>query len=343
VSKFSGSLEGERILFIAPKFFGYETLIAEHLRSRGAEVDYFHDRPSEGFVTKSLIRLNRRLIASRTNRYYDRIIEQTSSRDYTHILIVRGEAISPERVRRLQARHPGARTVLYLWDSMHYNANARSLLGVVDQCFTFDRADAEAHPSAQFLPLFYSESFGAAADWDQDIDYDACFIGTIHTDRYRILERMVSNLEQQGLRVFVFCYYPSKLLYRIRSIFDPGFRRFGRDNLNFVGMPLGSVIDHFARSRSVIDINRPNQLGLTMRTVEAVGAQRQLITTNRDVVNYDLYDPGAVCVVDREDPRLPDGFLSERKPPFNDSLRETYSLSAWVDQIFVSALEPVGS
>ena len=75
----------------------------------------------------------------------------------------------------------------------------------------------------------------------------------------------------------------------------------------------------------------------------AVGAQRQLITTNRDIVNYDLYDPGAVCVVDREDPRLPVDFLSERRAPFNDNLRETYSLSTWVNQIFKPDMDQVAS
>ena len=38
-------LSGKRILFMAPKFFGYETEIARALAARGALVDLLPDRP----------------------------------------------------------------------------------------------------------------------------------------------------------------------------------------------------------------------------------------------------------------------------------------------------------
>jgi hypothetical protein len=327
-------LSGKRVLFIAPMFFGYEQLIVGELKAQGAQVDYFNDRPKNDFITKSLVRIDRRLIASAVNTYYDGIIQSTSANRYDHILIVRGEAISLERIRRLKQAQPAARLSLYLWDSMHYNPNARDILGEFDDVFSFDRVDADSNPKIEFLPLFYGREFERSAEWRGTPSYDVCFIGTLHTDRYKVLEKVIDLLEARGRKVFVYGYYPSKTLFRLRSIFDPGFRKFAAKHVRFTGMKLPEVVDRIAESRAVIDINRPKQLGLTMRTIEAVGAQRRLITTNVDIANYDIFSPHAIRVLDRHDPVIDDAFLDSELTPFDESVRQRYSVSAWVSRIF---------
>lgn len=328
------SLIGKQVLFIAPMFFGYERLIKTELEAKGAEVDYFNDRPDNSFWTKALIRVDRRLLARKTDAYYRKIIESSSKKTYDYILIVRGEAISLQMLQLLRETQPKARLSLYLWDSMHYNPNARKLLDRFDQVFSFDRSDVELHSKLEFLPLFYGREFERSAEWKKDPIYDACFIGTIHTDRYKVLEKIIDSLQARGRKVFVFCYYPSKRLYHLRALLDPGFRRFGQKYVSFTGMKLNEVVERIAESRAVIDVNRPDQLGLTMRTIEAVGAQRKLVTTNADIVNYDIYDPRGVLLVDRQNPVIDDDHLYCEELPFNPVLREKYSVSAWVDRIF---------
>ncbi|PWW38187.1 hypothetical protein [Chromohalobacter israelensis] len=328
------NLVGRRVLFIAPRFFGYERLIKAELEAKGAQVDYFNDRPGNGFFTKALIRLDRRLLARKTDAYYRDIIESTCSKTYDHVLIVRGEAISLKMLRLLRQSQTKAQFSLYLWDSMYYNPNARKLLYEFDQVFSFDRSDVEKNSKVQFLPLFYGHEFERSAQWQGTPVYDACFIGTIHTDRYKVLEKVLDSLNARGCSVFVFCYYPSKMLHCLRSLFDPGFRRFSKKYISFTGMQLSDVVDRIAESRAVIDINRPDQLGLTMRTIEAVGARRRLITTNADVVNYDLYNPKDVLLMCRDNPVVEYDFLEQDELPFNPTLREKYSVSNWVYCIF---------
>jgi hypothetical protein len=326
-------MTGKRVLFIAPVFFGYERIIVETLEGMGATVDYFSDRPGTDFFTKALIRVNRRLLAAKTNRYYDSIIESARGKIYDHILIIRGEAISVQRLRRLRREHPNARASLYLWDSMHYNPNAQSLVPEFDQCYSFDRVDVEEHAQIEFLPLFYGGGFDRSANDNSPAMYDACFIGTIHTDRYKVLERVIESLEAQGRRLFVYCYYPSRTLFRLRSMIDPGFRLFGKKYVDFSGMQLTDVIDKIAASQAIIDVNRPNQRGLTMRSIEAVGAQRKLITTNEDIVNYDIYSPQGVSVIDRVSPDISGDFLDSEDVPFSDAVRDRYSMARWLSKV----------
>tara|TARA_Y100001951_G_scaffold84776_1_gene74373 strand:+ start:66 stop:1058 length:993 start_codon:yes stop_codon:yes gene_type:complete len=327
-------LSGKRVLFIAPMFFGYEKLIKSELEDSGALVDYFNDRPDNNFLTKALIRIDRRLLAYKTNQYYDQIIESAHNVSYDHILVVRCEAISVGRIKKLKETQPKAKLKLYLWDSMHYNPNARLILPEFDQVFSFDRTDADENADMEFLPLFYGKEFERAANVTDGYIYDACFIGTIHTDRYKVLQKIIDNLESSGKKLFIYCYYPSKLLFRIRSIFDPGFRKFASKYIDFSGMKLTDVVSRIAESVAVIDVNRPGQLGLTMRSIEAVGAQRKLITTNKDITNYDIHSTESILIVNRETPVIGDSFFSNRKTPFTPAVREKYSVTAWIDAIF---------
>jgi len=113
---------------------------------------------------------------------------------------------------------------------------------------------------------------------------------------------------------------------------DPGFRRFSRQYVHFVGLPLSEVVDYICASRCVIDINRPGQKGLTMRSIEALGAQRKLITTNEDVSSYDLYNGTGVRIVDRNEPTIDAAFLESNERPFDDVVRMRYSVRNWVAQ-----------
>lgn len=328
------SLTGKRILFIASTFFNYEKLIKQELERQGAKVTYYDERPDNGFLTKSLIRIDRRLLARKTNHYYDKIIESTKSITYDYVLIVRGEGISVDRIRKLKKSQPNAIFNLYLWDSIHYSPNAKTIIPEFDNAYSFDRVDADNNPEIKFLPLFYGTEFERSAEWTKTKPFDACFIGTIHTDRYKVLEKIIDNLESNGRSVFIYCYYPSKLLYYIRSLFDPGFRNFAKKHVTFSGMALPDVVDRIGESRAVIDVNRPHQLGLTMRSIEAVGAQRKLITTNKDIANYDIFEKSSVLIVDRNTPTIEDSFFEGESIPFPYDVREKYSVSAWINNIF---------
>jgi len=328
----SESFAGKRVLFIAPMFFGYEKLIKEELERQGAFVDFHPDRPGADFLTKALIRIDRRLLARRIAKYYQGIVDAAAVSQYDHVLVIRGEAVSPKFIAQVRETQPSAKLTLYLWDSMHYNPNARLIKSHFDSVLSFDRVDVSQNPEIKFLPLFFASEYVRAANWTGEYEYDACFIGTIHTDRYRILEKLLDSLERDGRRTFVYCYYPSKMLHRLRSIVDPGFRRFSRKYVKFVGLPLSKVVDYISASRCVIDINRPDQKGLTMRTIEALGAQRKLITTNEDVRSYDLYNASAVQIVDRASPMVDEGFLMSAERPFDDDVRSRYTVSNWIKQ-----------
>jgi len=329
-----GPFKGRKFLLISASFFGYETLISDELRRLGAEVHYFDERPSNDFITKSLIRINYRLLKSRLRKYYQHIIEYAKKESIDEILIIRGEAISKELIKDFKRSCPSAKFRLYLWDSMSYNPNALKIREEFNSVYSFDHEDAKLYTDVKFLPLFYSNLFAGTEFPKHSFLYDACFIGTIHTDRYKIVDKLVGVLRQNGRRVYTYYYYPSRVLCFCRALVDKGFRKFVRESVNFKGLSLPQIVELFNESRCVIDINRPKQQGLTMRTIETYGARRKLITTNQDVMNYSLFNPNDVCVVDRNHPQIPDSFFEHQFDAPSEEKWRSYSIEAWLVKLF---------
>lgn len=70
-----------------------------------------------------------------------------------------------------------------------------------------------------------------------------------------------------------------------------------------------------------------------MRTIEAIGAQRLLVTTNEDIVNYDVYSKKGVCLIDRTAPKVDKEFLDIEGVPHAESVRVGLSARNWVVRV----------
>src|SRR5437879_12342118 len=89
---------GKRILFIAPKFFGYEKEIKSRLESLGAHVDFYDDRPSNSAFSKIAIRLMPMLQRRRIRDYFSAIVE-SSAVDYDFVFIIKMECMPSDILR----------------------------------------------------------------------------------------------------------------------------------------------------------------------------------------------------------------------------------------------------
>jgi hypothetical protein len=88
-----------------------------------------------------------------------------------------------------------------------------------------------------------------------------------------------------------------------------------------------------ARSRIVVDIERPVQTGYTIRAIELLCANRKLITTNPEMVNADFFDPANIAVVDRFAPKIAPSFFQQPYVPLCEEILKRYSLDRWIEEV----------
>ena len=102
---------------------------------------------------------------------------------------------------------------------------------------------------------------------------------------------------------------------------------------HFAPMSQNDLLNLYRKSRIIVDMQHPNQTGLTLRTMEALGSKKKLITTNPDIVNYDFFDPQNILVVDRKKPDISEHFFRTTYSPIPKNIYEKYSVDSWLDQI----------
>jgi len=318
----------KNVLLIMPSFFGYEKVIKNKMSELGWNVHFYSDRPSESSFVKAAIRINYRIISGRVREYYDSVVGQYEDGYFDKVVIVRGEAVSLDWLEATKEKNPNAEFILYLWDSVAYNKNVKYIKNFFDRVLSFDARDCSEYGFV-YRPLFSPDVYFDVSGGEKK--YDLIFIGTVYSDRYKALGKIIDRAKERGMSVYLHAYYPSRFFARLRGVFDAGFRRFYSEHVTHEKLSQFDTANLIASSRAVIDINRESQEGLTMRTIEAMAAKTKLITTNSALKTAPEFNSDIHAVIDRKAPFLDDNFIRSNYVSSVDLNK--FTVEAWVTQV----------
>lgn len=323
---------GKRVLFFTTNM---DINIVEALIEMGAEVDYFSERPNQTFITRALLKINRKFISFKVNKYHEKILKETKDKHYDFIFFIRCEAFSRKTINSFRDQHPNARMIVFFWDSFYNNKNSAHVYDLFDKAYCFDKCDC-MHYGVRFKPLFYYDLY-AKVNKPNNYKYKSLFIGTLHSDRYRLVHEIESKLTNMGHESFSWFYLPSRFLFFKMRLEDKSIKIVDKNVIKYTTLSLKQMVDLYEQSEIIIDVQHPKQNGLTMRTFEALGARRKLITTNIDVVNYDFYNPKNILVVDRAHIVIPRSFVDEPFEDLPEEIYNKYSLTRWLKEVLLES------
>lgn len=321
------SLENKKVLLVAPQFFGYEEEIRSEIERRGARVDFLLDRPFTSPFLKAITRWRRQWVMGSADHYY---LKNTNlDADYDYVFVINGQTLSSGVLELWRTKFAQATFILYMWDSFGNRKDVISNLRFFDHAFTFDRSDASSY-GINFRPLFFSEGFETLSNTLPQ--WDISFIGTAHTDRYAIVSKVGAELGEE-VRAYWYLFLQAPWVYWLYRVIKPGFRSAKWKDFSFSPLSKSDVQRVFFASRAVLDIEHPQQTGLTMRTLETLGARKKLITTNANIRDYDFYSSHNICVIDRHDPAILPSFLQTPYVDVDPVIYQRYRLEGWLDEI----------
>ena len=330
----SYNLGGKKILFIGPETFNYEKEIVSELERLGAKVVYRSDKPGTSFFLKVFLRLFPRLLW----RYSDKIFKQwlvtSGPRDCDIVWIIKGEGLSPNFIELLRKKYINAHFVFYLWDSISNVRDAALKFSMFDHVYSFDPHDCQRYKELTYRPLFFLDRYRSCSP----VGGHGCFfIGTMNGDRPAVISRLIRAVPER-IEFNYWLFIRNRFELFIRRIFDSSLRRLDKSRLLDVPMSSNVVSQNFQRSAAIIDIEHPNQVGLTMRTFEVLASGKKLITTNRNIVPHDFYDPSRICVIDRDNPKIAPAFFTSPMVPLPAAFYDKYSLNGWIMDILECAV-----
>jgi hypothetical protein len=329
-------LQGQRVLLVAPNFFSYASVISQAVVRAGGLCHYIDERPGNDFITKGLIRINAKLIGAKIYKYYDVMIE--NSRKYgpfDFTIIISPEALNENVLSRIKSVFPQSKYILFMWDSIKNKTgtNNKKILHCFDSIYSFDRNDCIEYPGLKFRPLFFDDAETKTKETKFEYEYDLAFIGTIHSDRYAICNRAKKAAEEMGLSAYFYMYINEKQLFWISKIKNKDMRTASEDEFFYYPLPKSETARIFSRSRTILDIHHPGQIGLTMRSIESLGARRKLITTNSEIKTYDFYRDANIACISRNSFFVDKSFFTSPYQDLPEDLYYKYSVDGWLREI----------
>lgn len=325
-----------KLLLIMPRFFDYPQTISDELNRMGYEVDFFDDRPSTNPWMKAAIRINKNLVNNFIRAYFNDIMKTISTKRYDVVFLISGQSLSFDEsmIRRIKNCQQQAKFLLYQWDSLKNFPYIERMEKYFDKCFTFDREDAERVQRLNFLPLFYSRRYEEIGKKNKkNYKYDFCFVGTAHPQKYEFIKKMSSQLTLVYPNQFVYFFYPSRIVYFYRKFKNPELKNAKISEFHFTPLKGSEMDEIYSNSMAVMDSPQAGQIGLTIRVFEALGAKKKLITTNRDIENYDFYREENIYVYDGKSIDLNSCFFTLPYVKIPQEIYEKYSLENWLRTI----------
>ncbi|TFC12022.1 glycosyltransferase family 1 protein [Cryobacterium algoritolerans] len=319
----------ERVLFLSPSFFGYEGDIENAFVRQGSEVDYFDERPSNASWAKAILRFGRPVLNRSIRVHFEGILRTIVGRRYNLVLVVKGEVVPDWFLAQLRSVQPGARFVFYTFDAIKNSPNCVQLFPYFDRLYSFDFEDVRRYEELELKHLFYALDF-TPGPVHEIRKFDASFVGTLHSDRFAFVGHVFAGLQN----TYRFFYVQAAWLFYVRRVFSSRFRQVQRTDVSFEKLNRSEVASIFRQSRSVLDMQREGQSGLTMRTFEVLASGSTLVTSNPFVAEMDFFDPERVVVLPASGPQDVELFRRQIASLAGDGQMppgfEIHSVNAWV-------------
>lgn len=323
----------KKVLFFSPIFFGYELEIKRKIEKAGFIVDFYDDRPSNKTLDKILIRKNPKYLKNKIKKYFSNIILSNKEKEYDYVFFIKCEAALEEDLKNIRTQFKTATFILYLYDSIKNIKYFDMKQKYFDYIYSFDLEDCK-EKNINFLPLFYLDCYSGKQEKNH-YKFDLSFIGTAHSDRPYIVNQIRKNLINKGKKYYFQLYVPSRLIYHVKKIVNKDFRELDKNgHITLEKVSSTTVRDVINESNTILDIQHPNQSGLTMRTIELIGMKKKIITTNYHIQEYDFFNSNNIAVIDREKPLLKESFFDNKYEQLDYQIYEKYSIDSWIQRIF---------
>lgn len=313
----------KELLLFMTDFYGYNEEIINEIKKQGYNVTWFLDKISVNYKDKLLNKIRKNHIDKKFDEHFYSCIEKVNGKNFDKILIIFGGSFFKKKhIEILRQNFLNTEIVYYAWDSVNNFPLIENLLLNADKAFSFDNIDAKKY-NVNFLPLFYVSN-------KNEIDipkYDVSTVMSFFVEKSSGLIEILSILPK-NLNNNIYLKLRDKIYYYKIKMFNNNKIKDLEKYFKFDKLSRNDVYNIFCDSKAIIDCPLPNQNGLTMRTFEVLALKRKLITTNKNIKEYDFYSPDNIYIIedDREDI---DVFLDTK---FNENykLDERYSLENFI-------------
>lgn len=309
----------KRILFIAPDFFGYYKIIKNELGINGYMVDTF--LYPRGFVYKLLeFKFRKTILYKRYCKNYYNSLKNRFANEYDIVYIIKASKLPSDFLAYLKERFSNARFIQYLWDDIALDPDSLRTLPFFDKVLSFNKYDCMAN-GFMWRPFFYQKDYSREKMCKE---IDLFYIASYNNSRFNFVRKILSmeGIEKLNVKIIL----KSSIFLFLTNIQNFNYCRY----FSTKGLKYGDMIDTLKKSTCSIEMPYIGQIGLTTRPFECLSTRTKVVTTNRDIVNYDFYHENNVLVVDSDNPHIPIEWIRKEYQEIPQDIVDFYSINKFI-------------
>lgn len=322
-------ITGKNILLVCDNFYDYDIAIRNELIRLGAHSVYLKN--VDFSITSPLNYQNLNGWVSITLRYLlnpwgrtkwtKQFVEEIKDKRFDILLVIENTTFKKWFLSYIKKKNPGIKTIWFLWDKFStQQLHFQGYIPLFDRVYTFDRDDSKQY-NIEYFPDFFIQT-----DNENSHIYDICFVGTANSSctfhRIELMAKINRICKTRNLKSFFHLKYyneePKSILQKLRRKFFKN--RYERKISNYLhegflfdtDLPLNKVNYIMQNSDIILDLNHKNRQGMTLNVIMALANGKKLITTNSRIIEEDFYDSETICIIDENNPSIPDSFFTSK-------------------------------
>ncbi len=303
----------KKILFIAPHFMGYDEEICKGFGSKW-DVTYVD---SEQYLASVRLKYKQKNMAIKVllkifspfrDLYRDKMLNSyfaiknenwMKSKCFDTVFIINGDGIPNSVYNRIKSNNPDANFILYIWDDLKCLFK-KNHLHYFDNIFSYNIDDCRKY-NYEYLPVFTRP---INQEKQEELIYDIAIVATANKDRIKFIKKLYKKYK--NIYKFYIYFYDKELKYDFFSFSTP--------------LSFDSYLGILQKSKAVFEVPRHGQKGPTTRMFDALETATKVITTNKHIKKYPVYNDKNICVI-KWNCTIPkmfilDGYDSSNKPMY---------------------------
>lgn len=219
-------------------------------------------------------------------------------------------------IQWIRKYNPLCKIKLWFWNVPNYDVE---IYREYCQLYCFDQ-NYSKEKRVHFINQFYFSKVAELKMQQQiDIKYDVSYIG-VDKGRIQILSEIADKLEAKNI------YYKFMLVTKNKI-----------DNKSITQMenPISysDVVTICCESKAILELVHKTQKGLTWRSLEALFFKKKLITNNREIVKYDLYNKDNIFIYGQDNLDDLYEFLNSKFVDIPRYIVQKYTVDNWLQSI----------
>lgn len=331
-------LKNKNILFSVDNIFGYKESVEKELKEIFNVVEYIErDIPDKNERTlffkvlrefskknKTLEKYYKRYV----KKYFKLLLNNYRKIEFDYFFVIAGREFSKEFIQELKKRNPKIKCILFLWDKFEYTT-LRNSADEFDYIFSFDPEDCKKYGFIFRPSFFISDCEKNKIEYNKR-KFDIYYLGSLRDKiRYKIIYNIYIYIYKLGLNYFLKLFINKKNKKYLPKSYE-------KDLIILEKISYKKNIEILKNSKVVLDINFSEQLGLTLRSIEAIGSETKIITTNKSIINYDFYNKENIIYIENvgDISLIPKEFFTKKYKKLSENIKEKYKAKGFIEDIF---------